>query len=189
MDGGSASVDLETRVNPLAKEPVNIDSHFVTSTLVRPSQKMLKSDLERSGCGIIRESSSRVEVLPPVSVLGMVSVENEELKGAKMSVSVVPSTQLQVELSRDEDSTSGESGGLPILEGEDDTNILPLSSFNRGADWSFNSSDWVLRKVDEIRSLVGISCEGYEEQFKAFLIAIEAGHPVLARSAFKRRGS
>lgn len=34
-------------------------------------------------------------------------------------------------------------------------------------------SDWVLQKVDEIRNPVGISCEGFENQFKALLIAIK----------------
>ncbi|KAF5466945.1 hypothetical protein F2P56_016823 [Juglans regia] len=37
------------------------------------------------------------------------------------------------------------------------------------------SDDWVLKKVEELQSCMGISCKGYEEQFKALIIAIEAG--------------
>ncbi|XP_041007460.1 uncharacterized protein LOC121252060 [Juglans microcarpa x Juglans regia] len=36
------------------------------------------------------------------------------------------------------------------------------------------SSDWVLKKVEELQSCMGISCVRYEEQFKALIIAIEA---------------
>lgn len=38
------------------------------------------------------------------------------------------------------------------------------------------SSNWVMQKVEEIHKCVGISCEGYEDQFKALLTANEAGH-------------
>ncbi|XP_040989014.1 uncharacterized protein LOC121236643 [Juglans microcarpa x Juglans regia] len=53
-------------------------------------------------------------------------------------------------------------------------------------EWPCNSSDWVLRKVEEIRDVVGISCHGFEEHFRALLIAIEAGQPALAKSAAKK---
>lgn len=33
---------------------------------------------------------------------------------------------------------------------------------------------------------VGISCVGYEEKFKALLIAIESGRSTIAKSAVKR---
>ena len=36
--------------------------------------------------------------------------------------------------------------------------------------------NWVLNKVIEMQSVVGISCVGYEDQFKALLTAIEASH-------------
>lgn len=39
-----------------------------------------------------------------------------------------------------------------------------------------NMSDWVLRKVKEIQYCVGMECIGYEEQFMALFIAIEADH-------------
>lgn len=32
------------------------------------------------------------------------------------------------------------------------------------------ASDWVLRKVEELKYCVGITCKGYEDQFKALLI-------------------
>lgn len=39
-----------------------------------------------------------------------------------------------------------------------------------------SSSDGVIQKVKEIQDCVEISCEGFEEQFMALLISIEAGH-------------
>lgn len=42
------------------------------------------------------------------------------------------------------------------------------------------ASDWVLRKVEELKYCVSITCKGYEDQFKALLIAIKAGQPSLA---------
>lgn len=41
-------------------------------------------------------------------------------------------------------------------------------------------------KVDEIRDCVGVSFEGFEDQFRAFLIVIRAGQPLLARSFFQK---
>lgn len=40
--------------------------------------------------------------------------------------------------------------------------------------------------MEEIKNLVGISCEGYEEQFRALTTTIEASHPAQARSASKK---
>ncbi|KAG7943367.1 hypothetical protein I3843_15G034500 [Carya illinoinensis] len=37
-------------------------------------------------------------------------------------------------------------------------------------------SDWVFNTVKDIQHLVGLRCEGYEEQFMALLTAIETGH-------------
>ncbi|XP_042970966.1 uncharacterized protein LOC122303308 isoform X2 [Carya illinoinensis] len=37
------------------------------------------------------------------------------------------------------------------------------------------SDDWLLKKIEDLQSCLGISCVGYEEQFKALIIAIEAG--------------
>lgn len=44
----------------------------------------------------------------------------------------------------------------------------------------------MIRKIDEIKECVEISCKEYEKQFKALLIAIEAGQPSLARFASKK---
>ncbi len=38
------------------------------------------------------------------------------------------------------------------------------------------SSAWVLQKVREIRHCVGVSCEGFEEEYMASLTAVESGH-------------
>lgn len=53
-------------------------------------------------------------------------------------------------------------------------------------DWSSYYFEWVLRKVDEIRSLMEIYYEGYEEQFRALLTSIEASHTDLGKSASKK---
>lgn len=60
---------------------------------------------------------------------------------------------------------------------------LPLASI-----WAGLHSDRVLlQKVDEIRNCIGIACEGFEDQFKALFIAIEAAdQPLEARSASKK---
>lgn len=36
----------------------------------------------------------------------------------------------------------------------------PLCSIPSGLEWTNISSDWVIRKVDEIEECVGMSCEG-----------------------------
>lgn len=36
----------------------------------------------------------------------------------------------------------------------------------------------MLRKADELQDCVGVSCEGFEEQFGDFLVAIEADQPL-----------
>lgn len=46
-------------------------------------------------------------------------------------------------------------------------------------------SDWVLKKVGEIQACVEISCDGFEEQFKALLIAIESRLSLALKSASK----
>lgn len=49
-------------------------------------------------------------------------------------------------------------------------------------------SDWVLKQVEDIQSSVGISDDGFEEQFKALLIAIKSGHsPALKQASKKER--
>lgn len=46
--------------------------------------------------------------------------------------------------------------------------------------------DWVLKKVEEIQVCMGLSCEGYEEQFKALLEAIEAGRSTTMKSVVRK---
>lgn len=72
------------------------------------------------------------------------------------------------------------------MDSDEDFDPVPLCSFNPGMDWSNNSSDWVLRKVEELSSFLRISYAGYEEQFRALITTIEAGHPAMARSAAKK---
>lgn len=46
--------------------------------------------------------------------------------------------------------------------------------------------DWVFNIVKDIQDLVGLKCEGYEEQFMALLTAIEAGHQQKKKAGLKR---
>lgn len=48
------------------------------------------------------------------------------------------------------------------------------------------TSDWVLKKVEEVQECLGISCVGFEEQLKALLIAIEARRSKALKSTVKR---
>lgn len=62
----------------------------------------------------------------------------------------------------EENSFSSESSEV-LIDEEEHLDILPLYSTVPGVDWSSHSSHWVLRKVDEIKNLHRISCEGYED--------------------------
>ena len=59
-----------------------------------------------------------------------------------------------------------------VLEGEEDVEAdpTPISVVT-----PTRSSDWILKKIEDLQNCLGISCAGYEEQFKALIIAIEAG--------------
>lgn len=63
--------------------------------------------------------------------------------------------------------------GLEELQEFQIQNPFPLSCLF--PDQS-NASDWVFKTVKDIQEIVGLKCEGYEEQFMALLTAIEAGH-------------
>lgn len=80
------------------------------------------------------------------------------------------------------------SGGVDSEACGSDEEIAPnpLCSIHPGIEWNNTSFDWVLRKVEEIKDCTGISCGGFEQQFQALLIAIEAGQPSLAKSVAKK---
>lgn len=40
--------------------------------------------------------------------------------------------------------------------------------------------------MEELQECVGISCKGFEEQFKALLVAIDAGRSMVSKSAAKK---
>lgn len=48
-------------------------------------------------------------------------------------------------------------------------------------------SDWIFDKVKEILKIVGAECEGYEEQFMAFLTTIKAWHQQHRKNASKKQ--
>lgn len=67
----------------------------------------------------------------------------------------------------------------------------PIYSLPLAPIWAGLHSDRVLlQKVDEIRNCVGIACEGFEDQFKALFIAMEAAdQPLQASLPQKKKGS
>ncbi|KAF5451553.1 hypothetical protein F2P56_026652 [Juglans regia] len=48
------------------------------------------------------------------------------------------------------------------------------------------ASDWVLKKVEEFHGWVEISYDGYEDQFMALLVAMEANRSTVMKSAVKK---
>lgn len=49
------------------------------------------------------------------------------------------------------------------------------------------SSDWVLHKAKEIQQLVGLNCDGFEEQFLPLLTAIEVAQAQGKKSVSKKQ--
>ncbi|KAF5449121.1 hypothetical protein F2P56_029600 [Juglans regia] len=89
-----------------------------------------------------------------------------------------------------------ESRGEPILTcssdlalfssdsiGEEGASLTPLCTLPPSSKYGSCPSNWVFKKVEEIQAVIGISFGGYEEQFKALLIALEASH---SKSASKQ---
>ncbi|KAF5443230.1 hypothetical protein F2P56_035805 [Juglans regia] len=83
------------------------------------------------------------------------------------------------------DSVCGSELALfsPVSTGEEGVILTPLCTLPPSSTYGSCSSNWVFKKVEEIQDVIGISFGGYEEQFKALLIAIEASH---SKSATKR---
>ncbi|KAF5465993.1 hypothetical protein F2P56_015952 [Juglans regia] len=52
---------------------------------------------------------------------------------------------------------------------------------------SEESSDWVFKQVEKIQSCVGLFYDGYEEQLRALLVAIEAGRSTVEQSSVKKK--
>lgn len=72
------------------------------------------------------------------------------------------------------------------MEGDGDIPSPPICSVQLGPHGATNQSNRFLKKVDEIQECIEIYCEGFENQFNALLIVIEAGQPPLARSYTKK---
>lgn len=111
--------------------------------------------------------------------------------GVEKFVSEVPCTQfnfydLQMVIGGGEGSISCELGELIVLDEDEDPDTVPLCSINPNIEWQNKSFGWVLRKVEEIKNCVGSYCDGFEEQFRALLIANEAGQPAISYQ--KREG-
>lgn len=79
------------------------------------------------------------------------------------------------------------------------SNVQLVSCEGDCADWSNDDqipisalppscvvSDWILKKVEEIHACVGISCNGFEEQFNALLKTIESGCSSVLKSNSKK---
>lgn len=83
------------------------------------------------------------------------------------------------------DSVSGSELALfsPASTGEEGAILTPLCTLPPSSTYGSCSSNWAFKKVEEIQDVIGISFEGYEEQFKALLIALETSH---SKSTTKR---
>ncbi|XP_042972976.1 uncharacterized protein LOC122304776 [Carya illinoinensis] len=84
-------------------------------------------------------------------------------------------------------SNPGDRGGFTFNRRDDmGDEPSPIFSLLPTHHWVGFHSNWVLHNVDEIRDYIGISCKGFEEQFKALLTTIEEGQPFLARSFLEK---
>ncbi|KAF5469324.1 hypothetical protein F2P56_013408 [Juglans regia] len=116
------------------------------------------------------------------------SLEGTGMVPAKLSVKPLEVSESEVGDEESEDFMHSVEDDLALSEACDQ---LGLEDFSVGEDFqNFQSnnpiplnycfpnqaSDWVLHKVKEIQHFVGISCEGYEEQFIALLTAMEVGN-------------
>ncbi|KAG2678839.1 hypothetical protein I3760_11G022800 [Carya illinoinensis] len=83
---------------------------------------------------------------------------------------------------------NGDNVGFSKCKGEKEVGDQHVLFCSLLPSWSKPglSSELVLQKVKEIHDCVGNSCECFEDQFRALLIAIEYDHSHLSRSASKR---
>ncbi|KAG2685690.1 hypothetical protein I3760_10G137600 [Carya illinoinensis] len=77
----------------------------------------------------------------------------------------------------------GIEGDVVGNEGDDPS---PLCSLPPALPWSDPQTDWVLKKVEDIRHCARISCVGFEDQLTALFTAIVAEQSHHLRSASKR---
>lgn len=97
-----------------------------------------------------------------LNALGSVKIN---VLGVKINVLGVPCTQfnnteMQLALYGGEDSKASEFGEM--FEFDEDSAPNLLCTIPPRIDWNNKSSDWVLRKEDEIKDCVGVFCDGFE---------------------------
>ncbi|KAG6688119.1 hypothetical protein I3842_11G108500 [Carya illinoinensis] len=100
----------------------------------------------------------------------------EEDSASELFLSDEESSQRLLQGINEHEGEGGSEIGGVILEGQKDFRIqnpIPLNCMYLDPS---SVSDWVCQTVNDIKDMVGLKCEGYEEQFMALLTAIEVGH-------------
>ncbi|KAG6649770.1 hypothetical protein CIPAW_07G233500 [Carya illinoinensis] len=113
-------------------------------------------------------------------VLCTVEEEVEEESGSDIEVEeeAFSGTDLLVPFS-DMENEGKDKGN----QGED---FSPICTLPPALPWSDPQTDWVLKKVEDIRHCAGISCIGFEDQLTALFTAIAAEQSHTLRSASKK---
>lgn len=58
--------------------------------------------------------------------------------------------------------------------GEEGATLTPLCTLPPSSNYRSCSSNWVLKKIEELQDIFGVSFGGYKEQFMALIVVVEA---------------
>lgn len=81
-----------------------------------------------------------------------------------------------MQVTSESDGAVGEGFGKEIMEEQMEYTLCDPMPLNFMFPDKSNISDWVLHMVKDIQQVVGLKCEGYEEQFWALLTTIKVRH-------------
>ncbi|KAG6684306.1 hypothetical protein I3842_12G056500 [Carya illinoinensis] len=132
----------------------------------------------------------------PASPLGVicatVTVENSEGgeegdSASELFLSDEEGSQRLLQGIIEHEGEGGSENGGVILEGQKDFRIQNPIPLNCMYPDPSSASDWVFQTVNDIKDMVGLKCEGYEEQFMALLTAIEVGHQQQRKTGSKKQ--
>lgn len=94
--------------------------------------------------------------------------------------------QKAIPVDRSSSRIGSQAGTVLVLCEGDCFDGAPLCTFLPSPNSSNFASEWVLKKVEKIQACLGITCDGFEEQLKTLLLAIEYGHSSALKFASKR---